>query len=46
MEVKWFNSEKERLAYLRQGQQEYPLKVAKKTTKKGTTKKSAKDKAD
>lgn len=41
-EVKWFKTEKERLAYLRQGQQEYPLKVAK---KKGA-KKVAKDKTN
>lgn len=41
-EIKWFKTEQERLAYLRSEKKEYPLKVA----KKGTRKSGKKDKAD
>lgn len=37
-EIKWFKSEKERLAYLRGQQEEYKLKPVEKKAKRGTKK--------
>lgn len=37
-EVKWFKTEKERLAYLRGQQEEYKLKPVEKKAKRGTKK--------